>query len=206
MRTATLLLALALAAGCDSKVTTSAASASVAPHTAAAPPPAPPPPAEAPELAAIHAGKWRDPSGGPDIKLAEQPIKCFGFDGYSIKAPEGSTMSDVMDARCCKVVLPGAKQDAYRLVVCSDELPVPWLSKTRDQVEKVKTKLFDEPDAFLYEVDAAIGTSVMGWYKKTIGPHGIRCNAVKYSDDEHPTFAYQRAVIELCRTIAYKGK
>lgn len=111
-----------------------------------------------------------------------------------------------MDARCCKVVLPGAKQDTYRLVVCSDELPVPWLSKTRDKVEKVKAKPFDEPDAFLYEVDGASGPAVIGWFKKTIGPHGIRCNAVKYSEDEHPTFAFQRAVIEVCRSIAYKDK
>ena len=43
-----------------------------------------------PSLAAIAAGSWKDPGGGPDVKLVATPLdKCYGFKGYSMKLPEG---------------------------------------------------------------------------------------------------------------------
>lgn len=159
---------------------------------------------EPPELAAIHAGRWKDPGGGPDLELVERPLeKCFGFDGYTMKLPKDAKTSDIMDARCCTVAFPSAKKDGPRLMVCTDELPVPFMSDTRDSVKNVKSKLFDDPDAFLYEVGDDKGTDVTGWFKKAIGPHQVRCNAARRSDDEKLSFGYQRAIIELCRTIAF---
>ena len=201
-------LAGLLAAGCGNSGNDAGSGSSTAPAGTGAPTAtataAAAPPVE-PEVAAIRAGKWKDLDDGHEIALVDTPLKgCFGFKGYSIKAPEGSTAKTMQGARTCHITLSGTKKDEYHFAVFTDEVKVPFMSATRDKVQDVKNKLLDEPDAFLYEVDdPKSGKDITGWFFKKIGPWNVRCNALRWSEKQVLTFAFQRAVIELCRTVSH---
>jgi hypothetical protein len=158
-------------------------------------------PALAPPLAAIAAGSWKDPDGGPDIKLVSTPLdKCFGFKGYSLKLPEGSKIETLMGARACLAALPGAKK-GYQLVVMSDEIKIDMPQK--DKLNNVVEKTFDDPDAFLFKIDNQGKTSYTGWWEGKFGTVTMRCNAMGREGDEPYTFEVKRAVIELCRGLQH---
>lgn len=159
----------------------------------------------APELTAIRAGLWKDPGGGADLRLVETQLSgCFGFKGYAIKIPAGSTAKTLEGARACHITLSGAKKDDLHMAVFTDEVKVPFMSMTRDKLSNVQSKPFDEPDAFLYVVKGKLGASeIDGWFAKKLGPHNVRCNALMWKEGQELTFAFQRAVIELCRTLSY---
>lgn len=158
-----------------------------------------------PEVAAIRAGKWKDLTDGHEMTLVETPLKgCFGFKGYSMKVPEGSTAATMQGARTCHITLSGTKKDEHHFAVFTDEVKVPFMSATREQLQNVRTKLFDEPDAFLYEVeDPKSGKEVTGWWAKKLGPYNVRCNALQWNQKQVLTFTFQRAVLELCRTLSH---
>ena len=154
-----------------------------------------------PTLAAIAAGSWKDPGGGPDLKLAVTQLdKCFGFKGYSLKLPEGSKIETLMGARACLAALPGAKK-GYQLVVMSDEIKIDMPQK--DKLKNVVEKTFDEPDAFLFKIDNQGKTSYTGWWEGKFGTVTMRCNAMGREGDEPYTFEVKRAVIELCRGLQH---
>jgi hypothetical protein len=78
---------------------------------------------------------------------------------------------------------------------------------TREQLQKVQAKPFDEPDAFLYEVETKLGQKeIAGWYSKKLGPRTLRCNALEWKGGQVLTFSFQRAVLELCRTLSYSAQ
>lgn len=159
--------------------------------------------AVSPSLAAIAAGTWKDPGGGPDLKLAVTTLdKCYGFKTYSMKLPEGSTMKSLLGARSCSVDFPGPKK-GYRLVVISDELKIAL--PTKDTLKNVKAKTYDSPDAFLFEVDSKGKTAYAGWWEAKLGKYTLRCNSIADADAEPFSFDFERAVIELCRTLKQTG-
>jgi hypothetical protein len=194
------------AVGCGSSNNDSGASAAPGGSGSASATAAPAKPVE-PEVAAIQAGKWKDPADGHEIPLVQTSLSgCFGFKGYSIKIPEGSTAKTMEGARTCHIALSGAKKDEYHFAVFTDEVKVPFMSATRDKVQNVKNKLLDELDAFLYEVeDPKSGKEFNGWFFKKLGPFNVRCNALRWSEKQELTFAFQRAVIELCRTLTHES-
>lgn len=152
-----------------------------------------------PTLAAIAAGSWKDPGGGPDLKLVVTPLdKCFGFKGYSLKLPEGSAVKTLQGARACLAELPGAKK-GYQLVVMSDEIKIGVPQK--GELKSITEKTFDEPDAFLFKVDDKGKTSYVGWWEGKFGTVTMRCNAMGREGDAPYSFDFERAVIELCRTL-----
>lgn len=199
------LLAFSCGAGCDKlgggKSSSGAAQAGSPPgKSGTATAPAAP---LAPSLAAIAAGSWKDPGGGPDLKLASTPLdKCYGFKGYSMKLPEGSQLESLMGARSCSAKLPGAKK-GFALVVISDELKIPLPKK--DEIKDVTEKTYDSPDAFLFKVQRKGQTYYAGWWEKKVGKPTLRCNSIMVENGEPFSFDFERAVIELCRTLAYSG-
>lgn len=160
-----------------------------------------------PEVAAIRAGKWKDLDDGHEIPLVDTPLSaCYVFKGYSIKVPEGTVAKTMQGARACQITLSGTKKEAYHFAVFTDEVKVPFMSATREKMENVTKKLLDEPDAFLYEVDdPKSGKGVNGWFFKKIGPWNVRCNAIRFDAKQVLTLPFQRAVIELCRTVSHAG-
>ena len=152
-----------------------------------------------PTLAAIAAGSWKDPGGGPDLKLAVTQLdKCFGFKGYSLKLPEGTAVKTLQGARACLAEFPGAKK-GYQLVVMSDEIKIGLPQK--GELKGITEKPFDEPDAFLFKVDDKGKTSYVGWWEAKFGTVTMRCNAMGREGDAPYPFDFERAVIELCRTL-----
>ena len=156
-----------------------------------------------PSLAAIAAGTWKDPGGGPDLKLVSTPLdKCYGFKGYSMKLPEGSKLESLMGARSCQAAFPGAKK-GFALVVISDELKIPLPKK--EDIKDYKEKTYDSPDAFLYKVERKGKTYYAGWWEKKVGKPTLRCNSIASEGGPDFDFDFERAAIELCRTLAYSG-
>lgn len=160
-------------------------------------------PPDPPELAAVKAGMLKDPSGGPDAKLTDVKLdKCYGFKGYTMRLPEGTRLQTLVGARACAVYPPQSKKDDYGFIVMSDELKVQVAKK--EDIEGVKAKPFDEPDAFLWEVERKGKTYAVGWTEMKIGPHTIRCNSFR-KDDKSPDYGFdtERALLEVCRGITY---
>lgn len=199
--TSALLLVCGL--GCGSKGGDSGAPAGSGAGLAAGKGTGAAPAAVTPSLAAIAAGNWKDPGGGPDLKLAPTPLdKCYGFKGYSMKLPAGSELASLMGARSCQAKIPGAKK-GFALVVISDELKIPLPKK--DEIQDVKEKTYDSPDAFLFKVERKGQTYYAGWWEKKVGKPTLRCNSIMGEGAEPFSFDFERAVIELCRTLAYGG-
>ena len=156
----------------------------------------------APALAAVKAGTWKDPYGGPDSKLVDTPLgKCFGFKGYSMKAPEGSQLQTLEGARACGVYPPSAKNKEFGVVVFTDEVKVNFWKK--EDVKDAKAKPFEEEDAFLWKVERRGKEIFIGFFEKKIGPRTVRCNSLVSSDKTELSFETERAVLEVCRTITY---
>jgi hypothetical protein len=109
-----------------------------------------------------------------------------------------------MGARACHIVF-GEVDKNLQMAVFTDEVKMPFLSETRADVENVVAKLLDEEDAFLYETTTKDEKSIVGWFAKKIGPRKVRCNAMGSQGKEDPSFAFQRAVLELCRTITHSA-
>ncbi|NUP05479.1 MAG: hypothetical protein HOW73_05400 [Polyangiaceae bacterium] len=193
-------------AGASGSASASAEASKPAKASAAASASAPPveeKPADPPTLAAIKAGSWKDPGGGPDIKLADTALdKCYGFKGYSMKLPEGTKLETLVGARACAASMPGAKNGEYRLIVLTDEVKVDFGKKA--DIDNIKSKPFDDPDAFLYEVENKKGEKYYrGWFEKKLGKWTVRCNPLLAKEGQVLTFDQERAVLELCRTLTY---
>lgn len=155
-----------------------------------------------PSLAAIAAGTWKDPAGGPEVKLKDTPLdKCYGFKGFSMKLPEGTQIKTLMGARACYADFPSAKKGANHLAVISDELDIGLLKK--EAISPVLEKPYEGPDSFLYKSEEKGKVIYRGWWEKKMGKHTIRCSAIQ--DDVSGEYPYdtQRAMIELCRTLQY---
>jgi hypothetical protein len=97
--------------------------------------------------------------------------------------------------------MPGAKQ-GYQLAVQSDEIKTDWRDK--NQLKNVKSKTFDEPDAFLYEIDNNGKPSFVGWWEGKFGTVTLRCNAMARQGDPPYSFDVKRAALELCRTLKHE--
>ena len=162
-------------------------------------------PAGPPEVLAIKAGKMKDPQGGgaADVKLVDTPMdKCYGFKGYSMKLPEGSSLETLVGARACAVYPPATKKKSYGLIVMTDEIKVQFADKSK--LEGVKTKHLDEPDAFMFEREVKGKTVLTGWVDRKVGPYRTQCNAFQASDkDPAFTLGVELAFIEVCRTLSY---
>jgi hypothetical protein len=172
---------------------TSSASAAA---SSAAPPAAPPPPAA---VAAVRAGKLQNPATKKEVPLVETSLaKCFGFKGYSMMVPEGSTLETISGARACGVFLPDAKKK-FGLLIMTDEVKVKMWK--REDVENVKQKHLDDKDAFLYATDKKGKVVLSGWTDAQVGPHRVQCNSMR--DDDTMSLDDELAFIEVCRTLKY---
>lgn len=174
--------------------------------SASAPPSAstPPPPADPPILAGVKAGVWKDPVSKADVKLVDMPMdKCYGFKGYSVKAPEGSKLETLVGARACSVAFPSDPKVEFGILVMTDEIKVQWYDKAK--IENVTKKHIDEPEAFLYERDWKGKPQLIGWVERPVGPHKTRCNVYTHSSKGKVEFDLdaERAFIELCRSLTY---
>lgn len=90
------------------------ASANTAASSSSAQPSAttPPAPTVHPAVAAVRAGKVVNPATKKDVPLVETSLaKCFGFKGYSMMVPEGSTLETVSGARACGVFSPSRRRN-----------------------------------------------------------------------------------------------
>lgn len=166
---------------------------------------APAPPAEPAWLVAFKAGTMKDPMGGGDLKLVELSLeKCYGFKGYTIKMPEGSTTETLVGARACAIYPPKQEKDknGYAFIVMTDEIKVEFADKTK--LTDVKSKPLDDPDAFLYEVERKGKSAYIGWVDRKVGKFKTQCNSFRKSA-ESPSFDLdtERTLIELCRTLSY---
>ncbi len=163
--------------------------------TASASAPAP----VAPGIAAVRAGKLIHPQTREELPLAETSLaKCFGFKGYSMMLPEGVSIEGMMGARACAIFLPKPKKK-FGFMVMTDEIKVKMWKRT--DVEHVKQKPLDEPDAFMFEVEEKGKPKLTGWLEKTIGPHLVQCNSMR--DEGTMKLDDELAFIELCRTLKY---
>ena len=202
MKLSSIFLAAALVVACNDKTT----DAEPAPARPSAEPTASAEveePKEIPEVVAIRAGTWKDPAGEKDVPLVETSLApCYGFKGYSMKLPEGQKVTTLQGARACHIVF-GKADGGFQMAVFTDQVKVPFMSQTRADLKDVGEKLFDEEDAFLYEVGEKDDKELVGWFAKKIGPHNVRCNAIVSQGNKAPSFAFQRAVLELCRTITH---
>jgi hypothetical protein len=161
--------------------------------------PAPPP--EPRPIAAVREGKMVHPLTKQEVPLVEMSLaKCYGFKGYSMKVPEGSKLTTLVGARACAIEFPDAKNTG--LMVMTDEVKVKWWKRT--ELENVKTKHLDDPDAFLYEYEAKGKLKLLGWLDKKLGPHNVKCNAMGDDDKLKLTLEEERGVIEVCRTLRYE--
>lgn len=162
-------------------------------------------PAGPPEVLAVKAGMLKDPqgTGAPDAKLVDTPMdKCYGFKGYSMKLPEGSSLETLVGARACAVYPPAAKKKSYGLIVMTDEIKVEFADKAK--LDGVKTKHLDEPDAFMFEREVKGKTVLTGWVDRKVGPYRTQCNAFQASDKDPPfTLGVELAMLEVCRTLSY---
>lgn len=168
------------------------AKASASQAASAVKPPAP----EDPFVAAVAAGKWKDPTGGDDAKLVEMDLKACFFDGYHMRLPEGTKLETLVGARACRIMLP--TKDAkhpIEAVIISDELPYPVT--TRESVPSVKSKPYDVADAFVYEYDTGKEKGFSGAWSGKFGERTLTCSAFNGDFD----FVTWREVLELCRTI-----
>jgi hypothetical protein len=153
----------------------------------------------APAVVGVRAGKLNHPGTKQELKLVETSLaKCFGFKGYSMMAPEGSTAETVIGARACAVFLPTPKKK-FGFMVMTDEVKVKWWKRT--DLENVKQKHLDEPDAFVFEVDDKGKTKLTGWMEKKIGPRNVQCNSMR--DADTMSLDDELAFIEVCRTLKY---
>ncbi len=161
---------------------------------------APATPPEPAPIAAVRQGKMISPATKKEVPLVETSLdKCYGFKGYSMKLPQGSKLTTLVGARACAVELPDSKGD-LGFIVMTDEVKVKWWKRT--ELENVKTKLLDDADAFLYEVENKGKLQALGWMDKKLGPHNVRCNALDNKDTM--TLDETRAAIEICRTMKYE--
>lgn len=166
---------------------------------------APAPPAEPAWLVAFKAGTMKDPMGGGDLKLVDLPLgKCFGFKGYTIKMPEGSTTETLVGARACAVYPPKQQSDknGWAFIVMTDEIKVPFADKSA--LKDVKSKPLDEPEAFLWEVERKGKPVYVGWVDRKVGKFRTQCNSFRKSDEAPPfDLDTERTLIELCKTLSY---
>ncbi len=185
--------------------TSSAATSTSASAAVSASASAPAAPADPPELAAVKAGSFKDPLGKGDLKLVDTPLgKCYGFKGYSIKMPEGTTTETLVGARACAVYPPQEKnaKNGYGFIVMTDEIKVPFADKSK--LTDIKSKPLDEADAFLYEVERKGKPVYVGWVDRKVGPFRTQCNAFQKNSDSPPfSMDTERALLELCRTLSY---
>lgn len=199
------LVAIAALVGCGSKSETQS-SASAHPDEKSAPAKAPsasaaasaakPPAPEDPYLAAIAAGEWKDPTGGPNLKLVDVNLKDCFFDGYRMRLPEGGKVKTLIGARACHLIFPGKDpKQAIEAVIISDEIPFPVA--TRESVASVKDKPYDVPDAFVYAYDTGKEKGLEGGWTGKFGERTFTCKPFNREFD----YVAWRSTIELCRTI-----
>lgn len=175
---------------------TAASSSASAAASSAAPPAAPPPPAG---VAAVRAGKLLNPATKKEVPLVETSLaKCFGFKGYSMMAPEGSTLETISGARACGIFLPDAKKK-FGILLMTDEVKVKMWK--REDVENVKQKHLDDKDAFVYATEKKGKVVLTGWTDGQVGPHRVQCNSMR--DDDTMSLDDELAFIEVCRTLKY---
>jgi hypothetical protein len=160
-------------------------------------------PAVPPSVAAVRAGKLTNPATKAEVKLVETPLdKCFGFKGYSLMLPEGTTLKTLVGARACGAFLPDSKEK-FGFIFWTDEIKVERL-KRADLEKKVTKKHVDEPEAFLYEVAEDKGPRLIGWLEKKLGPYNFQCNSM--SEPGTLTLDDELAAIEVCKTAKYEEK
>ncbi len=117
-------------------------------------------------------------------------------------APGEGPLESLMGARSCQAAFPGAKK-GFALVVISDELKIPLPKK--EDIKDYKEKTYDSPDAFLYKVERKGKTYYAGWWEKKVGKPTLRCNSIASEGGPDFDFDFERATIELCRTLASSG-
>jgi hypothetical protein len=83
--------------------------------------------------------------------------------------------------------------------VITDEIKVKMCQRT--DVENVKQKHLDDPDAFVYEVEEKGVRKLVAWTDGKIGPHRVQCNSMR--DDGTMSLDDELAFIEVCRTLKY---
>ncbi len=177
----------------DSKPT---ATTSATPAASSAVPAAPPLP---PGVAAVRSGKIVNPANKKETPLVETSLaKCFGFKGYSMMAPEGSTLETISGARACGVFFPDSKKK-FGVLVMTDEIKVKMWK--REDLENVKEKHLDDKDAFVYGVDKKGKIALTGWTDGQVGPHRVQCNSMR--DDDTMSLDDELAFVEVCRTLKY---
>ena len=158
-------------------------------------------PVVVPAVAAVRAGKLTHPGTKAELALVEASLaKCYGFKGYTMMLPEGSTTETMAGARACAVFLPNAYKK-FGLMVMTDEVKVKMWKRT--DLEDVKKKHLDEPDAFLFEVEEKGKTKLTGWMEKKLGSHTVQCNSMR--DEGTMSLDDELAFIELCRTLKYEA-
>jgi hypothetical protein len=194
------------AAGSEPKKTGAESTASAAstskPQASAQASGAPAAPPLPPGVAAVRAGKLTNPATKSEVKLVETSLdKCYGFKGYSMMLPEGTTLQTLVGARACAAFMPDSKKK-FGFIVMTDEIKVKMWKRT--DLENVKKKHLDEPDAFVYEVEQKGKTRLTGWLEKKIGPYNVQCNSM--SDAGTTTLDDELAAIEVCRTVKYEEK
>lgn len=173
-----------------------AATGSAKTAATSAAPAAPPLP---PGVAAVRAGKITNPANKKETPLVETSLaKCFGFKGYSMMAPEGSTLETISGARACGVFFPDSKKK-FGVLVMTDEIKVKMWK--REDLENVKEKHLDDKDAFIYGVDKKGKIALTGWTDGQVGPHRVQCNSMR--DDDTMTLDDELAFVEVCRTLKY---
>ena len=194
--TLNVLLSVALLAGCSQADADDAVGSEVEASPSQAEPAKP---EVHPRVALVRSAKLAHPVTGAQLPLRETPLdKCYGFKGYSVKAPEGSKTKTLVGARACHVEFPGGKAG---IIVMTDAIAVKWWKRT--DLEDVKDKIVDDEDGFLYQRESKGKLEYIGWTDKKIGPHQVKCNAnvakgLELSLDDEQGF------LELCRTVRYE--
>jgi hypothetical protein len=169
--------------------------------TAAPTPAAPATPPEPRPVAAVREGKMVHPLTKQEVPLVEMSLaKCYGFKGYSMKVPEGAKITTLVGARACAVEFPGTKGNVGFMVM-TDEVKVKWWKRT--ELENVKTKHLDDPDAIVYEYEEKGKSHLIAWTDTKLGPHNVRCHALNDGTTER-NLAEERGAIEVCRTLRYE--
>lgn len=193
------------ASASDEKTSTKSAKPSASGSAAASASAVEAKPAGPPEVVAVKAGMLKDPqgTGAADVKLVDTPMdKCYGFKGYSMKLPEGSSLETLVGARACAVYPPAAKKKSYGIIVMTDEIKVQFADKAK--LEGIKTKHLDEADAFMFEREVKGKSMLTGWVDRKVGPYRTQCNAFQASDKDPPfTLGVELAMLEVCRTLSY---
>jgi len=181
--------------GAASSATSSATPSAVATATTTASQ-APPVPAA---VAAVRAGKLTHPGTKEELELVKTSLgKCYGFKGYSMMLPKGSKLETVAGARACAAFLPKAYKK-FGFMVMTDEIKVKMWKRT--DVENIKRKHLDDPDAFIYEIEDKGKRKVVGWTDGKVGPHRVQCNSMR--DEGTMSIDDELAFIEVCRTLEF---